>query len=138
MAADSMFTLGGVTLVRPVNNTGNTNYFALQTPGITPATERLQRFLYPGVDGQALKKLGATPQSGRIQGFVDASSLANLQTGRAALDALCKGQTPGTATFYNGNITINNVIVNAVTWGEFWGYAGRVCANFELAWESTG
>jgi hypothetical protein len=135
---DSMAVIGGVTFVRPANNTGNTNYFATGTPGVTPPTERLQRFTYPGVNGQAVKKLGAGPDTGGVIGFVDASSLANLETGRAAVNALCKAQTPGTATFYNASISVSNVIVTGVKWGAFWGYGGRVCADFELSWEATG
>jgi len=131
-------SIGGVTFLRPVNNTGNTNYFATDVTGLTPPTERLQRITYPGVDGQAVKKLGAGPHAGTLVGFIDAASLAHLETGRAAVAALAKAQTAGALSFYDASFAITSGIVTGVTFGRAWGYSGRYCLDFELAFESVG
>lgn len=129
---------GSVYFVRPAPTTANSQYQCTGTPGITPPNERLMRKTYPGVNGQAIKKLGAGANSGKITGFIDASSAVSLASAKTTLDALAKGQTAGTASFYDGAITVSNAIVSALAYGDFWGYAGRCCLNFELTWEATG
>lgn len=138
MPTAHVFNVGSVYFEKPANSTDETRYFATNTPGIVPPTERLERYTYPGVNGQAIKKLGAGPAGGKVAGWVEGSTLEDLKTGKDAVDALCKAQTPGTLSFYDGAFTYSNGIITAVHWGEFWGYAGRVCLNYDLEWETSG
>lgn len=130
--------IGGVNFVRPANTTSTSVYQCTGTPGILPPTERIQGYTYPGINGQALKKLGAGSSSGKITGFIDAATTTDLASAKTALDALAKAQTSGNITFYDSAITVSNAIVREISYGNFWGYGGRSCLDFELGWESTG
>jgi hypothetical protein len=133
-----MFNVGGVSVLRAVPMTSGTQYSCTELGAPVPATERLQELTYPGVNGVAIKKLGAGAQSGTLKGFIDSDSTANLATAKTTLDALCKGQTAGTLGFLNGGITVSNGIIASVTYGDFWGYNGRSCLDFEMTWKATG
>jgi hypothetical protein len=138
MPTSYLWNFGSINVVRPTNTAGNSQYQCTELGAPIPATERLQELTYPGVNGVAIKKLGAGAQAGSLKGFIDADTSVNLASAKTALDALCKGQTAGTIGFFSGALTVSNGIVATVTYGNYWGYGGRVCLDFEITWKATG
>jgi hypothetical protein len=129
--------LGSLYIARPVPGTANSLYQAVGVPETSDPTERLQRYVFSGINGQAVKKLGTGPARGTVHGFVDGSSAANLQSAKDALAGLKANPSSLTISFLDGTKTYTGIVTD-VKFGEIWGYNGRCCQNFMVDWESVG
>ena len=127
-----------LTFTGPVNSSDATAYYgySVQCSG---GEERLSRWTFPGVDGQSVKKGGANPEVVTLTGHIEGSSLANMITGKNAVDAKKIDQTAATLNLWGGADYISTCIITQVSWGSvFTATTGRYCIPFSITWESTG
>jgi len=135
MPTPTVATYGGITFVGPFTSANATDYFATSFTD-SGATQVLDRWRYVAQHGQRIKRMGLGMRTGAIVGWVDASTAANLQTGKTALDALVASCSPGNLVLA-GN-TVSDVVITAVTYEATWSHDTRFAVNFMITWERVG
>ena len=131
-----IFKSDSITLTHPVNNSAEINYFGISC-SYSPPEQILQKWGYIGQNGQQIKILGTSGQTGSVTGFVDADTEVNLTTGMSELEAAVRECIPGSLHLGSDSAPeILNGILTKIVFTSYRKSGNRWCSDFVIGWEA--
>ena len=128
----TVFQGGGLTFVTPTMNGEEINFFGLST-SLVPGAQVVNVWSRMGVNGQQIKVLGTSGNSGSLTGYLEGSSMENISIGINTINQSISDAAPTDIIIGDLEPIHNGLIVN-LTITNLESVASRYRANFVLTW----